>query len=428
MRKLNVFLLILTGLTLSACVSGGGYNSTPWIPQPQAAPAEAEAKPNELSVAGVKKQELQAPTAQSKTPPNGSLPPVKVAILLPLSGQNAKLGQSMLNAAQMALFDLGYSNFELLPKDTKGTPDGARAAAKSAMQDGSQLVLGPVFSASVKAARQVTQSSGVNMIAFSTDWTLANQRTFLIGFLPFDQVERVTRYASAKGLNRIGVLSPRDSYGNGVVSAYQSIARPVGLQTVRVDRMSPTGNDLTSTMRTFTSYDTRKGNANAPKPFDAVLMPVGGSLARQVGSFLNHYDLPPRSVKRLGTGLMDDASLASDRTLDGTWFAAPAPKARMKFERRYHSTYFTKPIRIASLAYDATALSAILARTGIRKTGRPAFDHPSITNANGFSGVDGIFRFRPDGIVERGLAVLEFRKGNIVVIDSAPKTFQNRAY
>ncbi|MGN7439184.1 MAG: penicillin-binding protein activator [Alcanivorax sp.] len=420
------FLLLSASLLLHGC--GGGYNTQPWMKDDQAVSGTAQNAPSKLSVAAVEAETLDGPMDAADGTMDG-LAPVKVAILLPLSGRNARLGQSMLNAAQMALFDIGYNNFELLPKDTKGTPDGARKAAREALQDGAKLVLGPVFSPSVKAARQVTQSANVNMIAFSTDWTLANNRTFLIGLLPFDQIERVVGYASQNGYKRIGVISPTNTYGNGVVSAYSAIAPSAGIQQTRIERFSTKDNNLAPVMRIFSDYDARKkANNEFGPPFDAVLMPVGGPVARELGSFLNHYDLPPHQVKRLGTGLMDDPSLAQDSTLRGAWFAAPDPQSRKKFERRYTNTYRTKPPRIASLAYDATALSAILARIGLKKTGRPAYSHSAITNANGFSGVDGIFRFRADGIVERGLAIMEYKNGRIVVIDNAPKTFQKRAF
>ncbi len=419
------FFYILPLLVLAGCVSSGGHNSEPWkVGSTNQRPAVET--PSDLSVTAVEQQSLNAPALENNTST------VKVAILLPLSGQHAKLGEHMLNAAQIALFDIGFDQFELLPKDTKGTAEGAKMAAKAALRDNAQLVLGPVFSHSVRAARQVTQSANINMIAFSTDWTLANNRTFLIGFLPFDQVERVLRYAAGAGYGRIGALSPQDSYGDAVLSAYNASAHKLGIQTTKVERISPKGDGLTPIMRQFSNYDARK---NLPKsamaqnlPFDAVLMPIGGATARQVGSFLNHYDLPPRAVRRLGTGLMDDQILAKDKSLEGTWFAAPSPNTRSKFERRYQLTFGNRPARIASLAYDATALAAILGRLGLEQNNIPAYDYASITNPNGFAGVDGIFRFRPDGISERGLSILEYRKGQIIVIDQAPRTFQNRGY
>lgn len=423
------FFLLLTSLFLFGC-AGGGYNAQPWKGSAHSKPAAKT--PNELSIEGLE-NEIAADASEAQQnaliATQDNLPPVKVAILLPLSGKNAALGQSMLQSAQMALFDVGYSNFELVPKDTAGTAQGAQGAARAALQDGAKLVLGPIFADEVKAARLVTHAAGVNMIAFSTDWTLANNKTFLIGFLPFDQVENVVRYAGSAGYKRIGVLSPADSYGNGVVSAYQAIARTAGITQSKIERFSPQASDLPAIVQKFSDFEQRQASNNLDKyPFDAVLMPVGGNAARHVGQLLNRTGLPASNVRRLGTGLMDDPALAKDPSLNGLWFAAPAPQTRTKFERKYANTYGSKPQRIASLAYDATALAAILARTGMQANGAPAFDSVSIANPNGYSGVDGIFRFRADGIVERGLAVLEYRTGRIVTIAEAPTTFQHGGF
>ena len=87
-----------------------------------------------------------------------------------------------------------------------------------------------------------------------------------------------------------------------------------------------------------------------------------------------------------------------------------------------------RPPRLSSLAYDATALAAVLARTGQQRTGQPAFDRAALSNPNGFAGIDGIFRFNGSGLVERGLAVLEIRQRRIIEVDPSPKTFQVPTY
>ncbi len=445
-----------------ACTTDSGtykYNAKPWL-TPTGAPIASQEPPNDLSVAAVQKQELNAPVISAKNRASSQNfhhdnSAVKVAILLPLSGQQAKLGQAMLNAAQMALFDLGHKSFDLRPYDTMGIPAGARNAARNALRDGAELILGPVFSSSVKAAKQVIKNTNINMIAFSTDWLLADSHTYLIGFLPFDQVERVMYYASYTGLKRICVISPSDAYGSAVISAYQALAPRIGIENPCIRQFSARKHSLSTALRDLSNYNQRQAIKKAKEqelieqgktpeqarmiiatteetqeelPFDAILMPVGGSLAREVGSYLSSYDLPPEKVRRIGTGLMDDISLAQDKYLKGAWFASPEPQSRGKFEHRYNQFYRKTPPRLASLAYDATALATILARIGLKENGRPAYDRASITNPNGFSGIDGIFRFRPDGLVERGLAVLEYKDGNISVIDSAPKTFQKLSY
>ena len=423
--------LLINAFALQACQSSRGYNKTPW--QYNSAQKEAAANPGNLSHDTQKRDNIDpmldgaAPTQSPGQAPKIQLPPVKVAILLPLSGKHAQLGEAMLNAAQMAIFEIGHQSFELVPRDTKGTASGAKTAAQDAVNNGAQLVLGPIFADSVRSAKPVTRNAGINMIGFSTDWSLADNSTFIMGFLPFDQVSRVIRYAATQGMENIGVFAPATNYGDAVLNAYNNVSYRAGVNTVAMKRFSSSNSSLSTSMRSFAQYDQRQASGDeTPPPYDAIFIPTGGDQARTVASFASQYGMLPRQVKRLGTGLWDDESLASEPALDHGWFAAPSPKARKAFEQRYFQTYATSPKRLSTLAYDATALAAVLARNGLQMANRPAFDSISIQNPNGFAGIDGIFRFREGGLVERGLAILEYRNGAITILDHAPRSFQNR--
>ncbi len=385
------------------------------------------------------------------------IPVTQVAILLPLSGDHAALGQGMLQAAQLALFDLGYEQFQLVPRDTKGTPDGARIAAQEAINSGAQLILGPLFSASVKAVKPIARRHNVNIITYSTDWTLADNNTFVMGFLPFAQVQRVAEYAHSQGIKNVGILAPNNDYGNAVIAAYNSLAYRRGIPSATVVRFPVGESDISAVVRRFTAYDDRvealnqlirpletrlkqnPGDKAARKeldqlkkmetwgdaPYEAVLLPVGGDMARSIANLLSYYDLPPHAVKRLGTGLWDDEGLATESALNGAIYAAAPASNRTEFERKYRMNYDDTPPRLSTLAYDSTALSIVLARNGLKNYGQVRYDRADIMNPNGFAGLDGIFRFRSDGIIERGLALLEFSDGKIQVLDQAPYTFQN---
>ncbi|MCD8526458.1 MAG: penicillin-binding protein activator [Alphaproteobacteria bacterium] len=256
-------------------------------------------------------------------------PPVKVAILLPLSGPHAGLGQAMLNAAQVALFDVGYGNFELIPHDTAATAQGGAQAAQAAVNEGAGLILGPVFADSVRAAKAVTARSGINIVAFSTDWTLADNRTFLMGFLPFGQVERIVSFAAAQGLNKIGVFAPNDAYGSAALQSYQNASLRNKVLTPVKKTFTPGSASLADDIKNFANYEQRTtmgadGNVRIQPPaFSAVFIPAGGDTVRRVSDIMLQSGLPTESVKRLGTGLWDDPALASASGLDGAWFAAP---------------------------------------------------------------------------------------------------------
>lgn len=380
---------------------------------------------------------------------------VRVGILLPLSGPQKNLGKGLLNAAQMALFDTAAENFELVPRDTQGTAEGAAVAAQEAIDAGAQLLIGPLFGHSVKAVKPIARHYDINVLAFSTDWSLAGGHTYIMGFLPFVQVQRVAEYASASGYKNIGILAPNSDYGNAVIAAYNSLAYRLGLNTATVARFPLDQSDVSLTIRSFALYDERHTEIEELKvpltslaeefpndpyiakkieqleqeesldrlPYDAVLLPVGGEQAISIANLLSYYDLDPDDIKRLGTGLWDDRGLASEAAMEGAWFAAPPPNLRENFVKRYKDMHKETPPRIATLAYDATALAAILAAHGLRHTGNPSYSKRDLTNPNGFAGLDGIFRFRPDGLIERGLAVLEFKDKKMQVIDPAPTSF-----
>ena len=430
----RIFTLSITIMTLlTACSGGNTYNrNNQWdygsdsTTPAQNPPRSINQENSKASLQNKKLSEATAPITPNNSAAADNLPVVKVALLAPLSGTHAKLGQSMLNAAQLALFDMGHSNYQIIPKDTRANASGAKAAAQEAINDGVELIIGPVFAEAVRAVKPIATSSQINMLAFSTDWSLAGGNTFIMGFLPFDQVERLTHYVASNNIKRVGVIAPNDNYGRVVTNAYNDLASRYGIQTTAATSFNPRSRNLSPDVRAFAKYDTK--TPNTPAPFDAVLMPVGGQTAVTIANLLAQYDLPPKTVKRLGTGLMDDAGLAGEPGLDGAWFAAPSPNLRREFEQKYMNTYGAKAPRLATLAYDATALTAILAQRGLQSGGRPQFDSRSLMNPNGFFGIDGIFRFRADGTAERGLAILEFNRGRITVIDEAPTTFEQRRF
>ncbi|MBP2229874.1 ABC-type branched-subunit amino acid transport system substrate-binding protein [Azospirillum agricola] len=344
---------------------------------------------------------------------------VKVALLLPLTGPSAQIGQPMLDAAQLALFDTAGDQFELLPRDTKGTPAGAAEAARQAIAEGARLILGPLFGAEVAAVRPVAQNAGIDVLAFTNDWTQGGAGTYVMGFVPGDQVNRVAGFARSRGVTRFVALAPRTPYGDAVVSALQATSQRLGGTVTQVERYDPAVPDLSIPAKQVAQGP----GAGAGQP-QAVLLAEGGPRAQGIASALAANGVAPQQVKLLGTGLWDDtqgvAALGQEPALVGAWYAAPAPQARAEFESKFERTYGRKPPRIATLSYDATAIAAVLARTN-----GPAapFDRMAMTNPSGFEGIDGLFRLTPTGLVERGLAVLEVTPNGARVVDPAPPNF-----
>lgn len=367
--------------------------------------------------------------------------PVRVGLLLPFSASSSaaqKIASAMFDAAQLAAFDAGDARYLLIPKDTKGTPDGAAAAARSALADGAEIVLGPLFSESVEAASRVTRAARTPMIAFSSDLQAGGDGVFLLSFPPELEIERVTEYAVSQEMTRFGVLAPMTPYGDRVSGAFAEEVFVRGGVIVHEERYQQEPDAMLAPAERLAKYSTEivpielrhDFDPNDPRPqnaeagytqgYQAVLMPEQGTLLRALAPLLPYYNVDITRVKLLGVSAWNNPRLTREPALRGGWFAAPDPEITRNFENRYAGAFGAPPPRLASLAYDATLLSARLAATQRR---RDRFSLESITDPNGYYGADGLFRLNADGSVERGLAILEIQPGGIQVIDPAPRSF-----
>lgn len=415
---LKLFCVVVT-LALAGCADMGGQS--PWR-TPSGGQISRDQVPDFTT--SREAQQTPMPTGQDSgrtgvTPYyNGQkqaaeLPPVKVALLVPMSGPQAALGQAMLNAAQMALFDIGASNVTIIPRDTT---KGAGNAATEAINEGARMILGPLFAQDVKQVSPIAANRNVPVIAFSTDWTAVGPTTYIMGFLPFEQVTRVVDYARTRGAKNYAALVPQTPYGMAVNVTLQNVLQRANMSPPQSTFFN--GNNIVPAIKHMTSQQ----QAGAMHVTDAILLPLGGPQLSQAATLLRQNDMSMRQTRMLGTGLWDDSPQAR-ALLPGGWYAAPDPSLRAGFNAKYLETYGQQPPRLATLAYDSTALAAALAIKGLKNGDMPAYDRASITNPNGFSGLDGVFRFRKDGLVERGLAVLELGLGGSTVVDPAPTRF-----
>ena len=337
---------------------------------------------------------------------------VKVGLILPLSANgNAGLAaQSMRNAAELALSEFNNPNLQLLVKDDGGTAPGAQQAAQQAIGEGAEIILGPLFAHSVGAAAQIARARGVPLIAFSTDANVAANGVYLLSFLPESDVDRVVDYATSNGKHSFAALLPDNAYGSVVDAEFrQAVARKggrvVGLEHYPADRQQ-----IQEPVRRV---------AEAARQADSIFIPDTADAVTSVVQGLAAGGLDRKRVQLLGTGLWDDPKIFADASLQGAWFAAPDPAGYRAFAGRYRAKFGQDPVRTATLAYDAVSLVAALVKT----QGAQRFAPEILTNPSGFSGVDGIFRFRADGTNQRGLAVLRVAPGGPQVVSPAPRAF-----
>ncbi len=336
---------------------------------------------------------------------------VQVALLLPKTapGNGAALAMAMQNAATLGLNDFSGNDLIVLVKDTGGTAEGAANAARQAISEGAELIIGPIFAAEVGGVGPVARAANVPVIAFSSDPSVAASGVYILGFLVDGQVRRVVAEAAKSGRKSIAAIMSQSAFGNLAEAALRQEAGRYGMRVVAVERF-PAGGEAKSVAAI----------AAVASQIDCILLPEGGSVAPAVAQSLRSAGVDLTRIKLLGTGVWNDPAVYSNPALVGGWFPSPEISGFSAFASRYRGTYGSEPPLTASLAYDAVVLAAGLTKTA----GAQRFQLSVITNPEGFlSAVNGLFRFNAFGTNDRGLAVYEVTGSTPSLVSAAPRAF-----
>jgi branched-chain amino acid transport system substrate-binding protein len=340
----------------------------------------------------------------------GQSPTIKVGLLLPLTGPQAHLGTSMLNAAQMSLFENAPDQLELISEDTQGNPEIAARAAEKVIREGASVIVGPLFSTEVTAVARVAAQSRVPVLAFSSNQNVASQNVYIMGFMPGQQISRVFSVAQSKGITNVAMLVPSNEAGNMIRTQALQAAQDTGVQLNVVEAYAPGSTDMKQQAAKI-----KQSGAQA------ILIPEGGQQLRLIISSLLVNQIDPHKMKFMGTGQWDSPEILSDTNLQGSWFAASPISLRQTFTKKYAANYGKQPPRLATLAYDTISMISLLTRS---QDAQQAFSSQIMTQPRGYQGIDGIFRLNADGTVMRGLAVYEISQGQgLTVISPAPEGF-----
>ena len=395
LRSLSRFCAIALAVAIAGCAARPAPPPPP-PPVVVAPPAPLAANPLDRDMPNY----LRLPGLPAGTP-------VRVGVILPFSSTapaTRALAASMMKAAQLALFDAGNPRILLTTADEGNGGAGAAKAAQQLLSQGAEIIVGPLFGASVSAVAPIARDRAVPVLAFSTERTVAGDGVYLLSFLPRNEVRRVVSYAASRGHRQFAGLVPQTAYGDVAQAAFlESVAAAKGT-VVNMQRFAPNA-----------AAAAAPASMVAKSGADAVFVPQGGAILRAIAPTLSQNS----KLKLLGTGLWDDAGLSREPSLQGAWYAAPSPKADADFIAKYRDAFGAAPAQLANLAYDAVSLVALLSQ------GEPyhRFTAAALLDPNGFSGVGGIFRFNADGTSERGLAVLEMNAAGPVVVSPAPTTF-----
>jgi ABC-type branched-subunit amino acid transport system substrate-binding protein len=329
----------------------------------------------------------------------------RVALLVPLSGGNAGVGTSIANATQLALLDTNTTQIRVTTYDTA---PGAAAAARRAIEEGAQLILGPLLAEDVRAVSPIARAAGVPVLSFSNDTGVAGEGTYVMGYTPAQSVERVVAFARSRGVTSFAGLVPNGLYGERASTSFLRAVETGGGQVV----------SLQTYARSPAAISAAAARLAAKAPYGAVLIADGGATAAAAAPLAKRGS---PGARILGTELWNtESGVAARPQLSGAWFASVSDGLYRQFATKYRARFGAGPYRLASLGYDAVLLTVRIARdwrVGSR------FPEGRLRDADGFAGLDGAIRFGRDGVAERALEVQEIRGGQAVVVSPAPTGF-----
>ncbi|AZV79537.1 penicillin-binding protein activator [Parasedimentitalea marina] len=343
--------------------------------------------------------------------------PVPVALLVPRgSGQSGDevLAQSLENAARMAIADLQGIQIDLKVYNTAGNAQTAAAAATQAVNDGALIILGPLYAEAANAAGLAAAKRNVNVLAFSNNSAIAGGNVFILGSTFDNTARRLASYAASQGKGNMLVVSGNDASGEAGRTAISNAAAATSANVVGSVSYELSQQDVINSIQTIRNAASSNGATSifmtattvGALPLLTQLLPEAGldpSTTQYIG--LTRWDIPAQNLALPG--------------VQGGWFALPDPAKSQQFRSRYTATYGDAPGPIGGLAYDGIAAIGALVGAGNSN----ALTGAALTQGAGFQGVNGIFRLRPDGTNERGLAVATIQEQKVVVIDPAPSSF-----
>ena len=431
-------LIALGFITLAACETTPPPRNVPGPTNPAAQLPTPPVETNSPEVdAPVDETETQAPEDSPETIVNsaqiardGLTPPhmsgrniQRVAIILPFSssiGQLRNESDSLLKAAQMAVFNQDSADTLLIPYDSKGNAAGTRDAVQQAIDAGADVIIGPILSGSVREARSSAAKAGIPVIGFSTDQRAAGGGAYLLSFPPEAEIDRIVEHARETGVTRFAFLGPDSPYGRRVREAYSRAVQRGGGQITATEIYQ--GKDISAMQapaqrlaKAFAQVEETRGETD-PLAFEAIILPESGVALRTLAPLLTFYEDDLRKVQFFGTGQWQDEDSAREPALNGGLFAGPDIEERQRFQAGYDRIYGTEPGRLASLAYDAVNIARYVA------DGDPRGRYSRVQDSAGFYGIDGLVRFRANGTPERGLAIYEIRNGRIRILEPAPRS------
>ena len=360
---------------------------------------------------------------------------IKVGVMLPLSGEHSEIGNLILNAIEMAVFQTEENKLELHIKDTEAKSDKAKKVLSELIDEGVKVVIGPLFSKSLAAIQSEVTSKNINIFALTNNINLRNKGIWIFGVDPQAQTEKVLRYALEKGSKNIAALLPQNAYGLLLFDTITSFTQAnlmkiekIEFYNFSLESQRKTAQKISKGFKEYKLYldkikeqDNEEEKVNEvlfmEKPFDSVFIAAAGQNLTVLSSQLQYNNVDPKIVQYLGISSWEDSSIVNEPALEGGVFVTTSEMYQKKIKLIYKNSFGKEMPKIAMIAYDIVAL------LGSLNYSRSSFNIYDLVNEEGYIGLRGLFRLKKNGVVERAFQLKKIKNKKFTILKKANNQF-----
>lgn len=364
----------------------------------------------------------------------------KVALFLPLSGKYKELGESLANSALISLFDNDKrKNIELVFIDSKSDAQLSQQAFDEVIKNDIKITIGPIFSETTKQIQEQADKNKITVISFSNNRQLMqnikqDSGTFLSGLLPENEVENIVSFAIKQGKTRFSIIAPRNDYGNTITALYKKIIRDKDGTFITSEFYTTNEKSLNRAVENVVNAfvidpELKVNNETVIKESqrqysEVIMIPESGRVLSKIVDKIKAINTDERKFKILGSSNWDNITTLNNRNLVGAWFSAPLNDNFKDFEEVYYKNFHKLPPRLSSISYDLVLAISQIAKDKENKDDKSPITATNLTSyQEGFVGIDGSFRFLPNGLVQRNLAILEVGDAKFRTIEKPSTRF-----
>jgi len=302
---------------------------------------------------------------------------IKIGLLVPLSGENKKIGESIINTTRMALNSIDNNKIVIYPRDSKSDPNEALIVSKNLNEKyGVEIIIGPVFS---ETALYLNKLPNITFLSFTNKLENNHKNVISTGVNALSQMIAIKKFLSLNDYNKTLYLIPNSKFKNEIQNAISSAN--IKIKKKFIYDTDPTL--LTAQIEKITKYPQRKQNLldeikrvensndqNKEKKienlkmrdtiggidFDSVVMSDFDEGLKSLATSLLYTDVSSKRVAYVTLNQWFDKSLINEEALQPIYFPSVNKENYEKFISDYKKEFKEIPNHISFLSYDLTGL------------------------------------------------------------------------